>query len=130
MLIALFIIDLSVPQMLTLPSSVISILTPVSSIILLITLPCFPTTSPILEGSIFILSIFGANSDNSALGLAIAGFIQVSIINCLASLHLLMAPSTIGRVKPCIFISIWMAVIPVSVPVTLKSISPKKSSKP
>ena len=58
------------------------------------------------------------------------GFMQVSIMNSLASRHLAIAPSTIGLVRPWILISIWIAVIPSVVPVTLKSISPKKSSRP
>ena len=59
-----------------------------------------------------------------------AFFMQFSIIKSLASRHLAIAPSTIGLVRPWILISIWIAVIPSVVPVTLKSISPKKSSRP
>ena len=49
---ALLIMSLSTPQTETIPSSVMSILTPVSSIMALITLPLLPTTSPILSGLI------------------------------------------------------------------------------
>ena len=44
-------------------------------------------------------SIFGAYSPTSLRGSAIAGFIQVSIMNSLASLVLAIAPSTIGSCK-------------------------------
>ena len=98
--------------------------------ILLITQPCFPTTSPIFCGSMLIWSIFGAYLPTSFLGSEIAGFMQVSMMKSLASRHLAIAPSTIGLVRPWILISIWIAVMPSVVPVTLKSISPKKSSRP
>ena len=52
----------------TCPSSSISIFTPVSSIILLITFPPVPITSFIFSGFIFVVIIFGAYSDISALG--------------------------------------------------------------
>ena len=120
----------STPQIEILPSSSISILTPVSSMIVLMVLPLCPITSPIFSGSILICLIFGANSLTVGLGAAIAGFIHVSMIKSLASRVLAMASSTIGLVSPWILISIWIAVIPSVVPVTLKSISPKKSSSP
>ena len=41
-----------------------------------------------------------------------------------------MALATTSIFSPVIFMSIWRAVIPRSVPATLKSISPKKSSIP
>ena len=63
----------------TLPSSSISILTPVSSIILLITLPCLPTTSPIFSGLMLKEIIFGAYSESSALGLSITSSILFKI---------------------------------------------------
>ena len=71
-------------EMYTSPSSVISILAPVSSIILLITFPPEPITSLILSGSILIVAIFGAYSDNSALGASIADLITSSIWNLAA----------------------------------------------
>ena len=97
---ALSIISLSTPHTETIPSSEMSILTPVSSIMALITLPLLPTTSPILSGLIWIVSIFGAYALTSLRGSAIAGFIHVSIMNNLASLVLAMAPSTMSLVRP------------------------------
>ena len=82
------------------PSSVMSILTPVSSMILLITLPCFPTTSPIFCGSMVICLIFGAYGLKCFLGSEITGLITLSRICILASLVLAMASSIIGRVSP------------------------------
>ena len=42
----------------------------------------------------------------------------------------LSAFSRIARSMPAILISIWMAVMPLTVPATLKSMSPRKSSRP
>ena len=129
-LIAFCIASASVPHTETAPSSVISILTPVRAMISLIVLPRCPTTSPIFSGLIWICTIFGAYCPTSLRGSAIAGFIQVSMMKSLASLVRRIASSTIGLVSPWILISIWIAVIPSVVPVTLKSMSPKKSSSP
>ena len=52
----------------TFPSSSMSILTPVSSMILLMTLPPLPMTSRILSGSMLKEMIFGANLESSARG--------------------------------------------------------------
>ena len=90
----------SSPHTDTKPSSVISILTPHSSIIALIVLPRCPTTSPIFAGSIVVWIILGAYSPTVFLGSAIAGFIHVSIMKSLASLVLAIASSTIGLVRP------------------------------
>ena len=66
----------------------------------------------------------------SGLGSAITGFMMLFRMYILASLVRAIASSTIGLVRPWILISIWMAVMPFSVPATLKSISPKQSSMP
>ena len=52
------------------------------------------------------------------------------MINILPSLAWFKAVVRICLSMPLILISIWIAVTPFSVPVTLKSISPKKSSSP
>ena len=89
----------SVPQIDTLPSSVMSIFTPVCSIIALIVLPRCPTTSPIFCGSICIWMIFGANSPTSALGSAIVFLITSSKIYVLAFFVAAIASSMIGLVS-------------------------------
>ena len=96
----------------------------------LIVLPLCPTTSPIFSGSIWIDTILGAYLDTSLRGSAIALLMHSSMMKSLASRHCAIAVSTIGFVRPWILISIWIAVIPSFVPVTLKSMSPKKSSRP
>ena len=56
-----------------------------------------------------------------------------SIFSIIKSLPFLACSSAVVRIClsiPLIFISIWIAVIPSVVPVTLKSISPRKSSIP
>ena len=112
----------------TFPSSLISILTPVWSIILFIVLPPAPITSFILSTATVVVTIFGAYFDNSFLGSGIAFNITSSIIISLAIFVLSKACLIISYVNPSILISTWIAVIPSFVPPTLKSISPKKSS--
>ncbi len=114
----------------TCPSSSISIFTPVSSIILLIVSPPFPITSLIFSTLICVVIICGAYFDISSLGSEITGFIISSNIYCLAFLVLANASSIILYDNPSTLISTCIAVIPFSVPPTLKSISPKKSSNP
>ena len=121
---AFFIISGSFPNIATLPSSSISIETPVSSIIAFITFPAGPISPAILEGSIFISSIFGAFSATSGLGSLITDSI-LSIMNILPSSACFNAISIISLVIPSILISICIAVIPFLVPATLKSISPR-----
>ena len=77
-----------------------------------------------------MLIIFGAYLESSFLGSGIAFNITSFKIYILATLVLSNASLIISLVKPSIFISTWIAVIPFFVPATLKSISPKKSSKP
>ena len=112
----------------TCPSSSISIFTPVASIILFIVFPPLPITSLIFSVGIVRLNTFGAYFDTSFLGSGIAFSITSSIMWSLAILVLSNACLIISYVKPSIFISTCIAVIPSFVPPTLKSISPKKSS--
>ena len=98
--------------------------------ILFIIFPPGPITSFILSTLIFVLTILGAYFDTSALGLSITGIIMSFNIYDLALAVLSNASSIILYVNPSHFISTCIAVIPFSVPPTLKSISPKKSSKP
>ena len=80
MLRALFALSRSVPEMNTEPSSSMSILTSHSAQIFWMTLPCLPITSPILSGSILVLSILGAYLESSFLGSGITGRITSSMI--------------------------------------------------
>ena len=107
-----------------------SIFTPVASIILFIVSPPFPITSLIFSTFIFVETILGAYFDISVLGLEITGAITSSKMCFLATLVLANASSIILYDNPSTLISTWIAVIPFSVPPTLKSISPKKSSNP
>ena len=106
-----------------------SILTPVSSIILVITFPPGPITSLILSGFIFIVIILGAYLDKCGLGASIVFLISFNMCS-LPTLACARAVLSISSSIPAIFISICIAVIPCSVPATLKSISPKWSSIP
>ena len=119
----------STPATQTRPSSSMSILTPVSSIILLIVFPPEPITSLILSGSIVNVIIFGAYLLNCFLGSLIASAI-LSRMNILPFLACSRAVLKMLSSMPLIFMSIWIAVIPFLVPATLKSMSPRKSSKP
>ena len=114
----------------TCPSSSMSIFTPVASIILFIVSPPFPITSFIFSTLIWVVTICGAYLEISSLGSEITGFIISSKIYCLAFLVLAKASSIILYDNPSTLISTWIAVIPFSVPPTLKSMSPKKSSSP
>ena len=77
---ALFAFSESFEYMNTLPSSSISIFTPVSSIILFIVFPPVPITSFILSTGICVETIFGAYLDISVLGFSITGNITLSNI--------------------------------------------------
>ena len=108
----------------TVPSCSMSILTPVSSIILLICLPLGPITSRILSGLIVIVIIFGAYADNSVRGSAITDNIWFRMCTR-PTFACCNASSKISRDRPSILMSICNAVTPCAVPATLKSISPK-----
>ena len=69
----------SVVAMKTLPSSSMSIFTPVSSMILLIILPRGPTTSPIFSGLMKKWMIFGAYLDRCGRGAGSASSILSSM---------------------------------------------------
>ena len=93
------------------------------------TLPCGPIISLILSGSILNVAIFGAHLETSFLGSGIQS-VTTFIIFSLAEWAWTKALRKISSVIPLILISICKAVIPSLVPATLKSISPKWSSKP
>ena len=111
------------------PPSSISIFVLVLSVIPLIVLPPGPMTVPISSGSILKLKSLGAWGDKASWGLSIASCI-FSNIWILAGLAFLIASEITATGNPVIFISICNAVMPFSVPATLKSISPRKSSIP
>ena len=113
----------------TMPPSSISIFVLVLSVIPLMVLPPGPITVPISSGSILKLKSLGAWGDNDSWGLSIASCIFSKICN-LAGRAFLIASEITDTGNPVIFISICNAVIPFSVPATLKSISPRKSSIP
>ncbi len=113
----------------TVPSSSMSIFVPVSAIMELMTLPCLPTTSPIFSGSMEKEMIRGAYLESSGATSGTHSSILPKM-NCLPSLACSIAVCMISSEMPLILISIWMAVIPFIVPATLKSMSPRKSSKP
>ena len=77
----------------------------------------------------FIVIILGAYLDNSGFGADIVFLISFNIC-ILPALAWVNALANISLSIPAIFISICIAVIPFSVPATLKSISPKWSSIP
>ena len=88
----------------TVPSSLISILTPVSAIILLITFPPAPITSLIFSGSIEIVDVFGANLETSFFGSGIHSLILSKMCN-LAFLAFLIAVSITLKLNPLILVS-------------------------
>ena len=111
----------------TIPLSSISIFTPNSLVIPWIVSPPLPITRRISSGSILIVSIRGAYLLSSLRTSGIAESISLRIdarpIFAFSSASL-KTPSG----SPFTLISIWIAVTPAAVPVTLKSISPPKSS--
>ena len=111
------------------PLSSIVITVSVSFCICWIILPPGPITAPMKSFGISIITSFGACGFTSAFGLSIVFSISPKIC-ILPSLACIRAFSIISMVSPWILISIWQAVIPSAVPVTLKSISPRWSSSP
>ena len=97
--------------------------------IFVIVSPPLPITSFIFNGLIINVSIFGAYLDTSFLGSFIC-FLITSNICILAFFACSSASFNIASVIPLILISICKAVIPYSVPATLKSMSPRWSSIP
>ena len=129
MRIARFPASPSVAAMKMRPSFSMSILTPVSAMILLITLPPGPMTSLILSGLICIVNMRGANFDRSSRGCAMQASITSRIWKR-ASFAWARACSRISAEMPISLMSICSAVMPLRVPATLKSISPRASSMP
>ena len=96
----------------------------------LIFLPPGPMTAPILSTEICILKITGAYGETDLRGSAIV-FSIWSMMNMRPSVACLMAwRSTSSGIPVLSFTSIWKAVIPLREPVSLKSISPRWSSRP
>ena len=91
--------------------------------------PPLPMSRPILSGSIWTVRMRGAWGESSVRGAAIASCI-LPRIDRRASLACASASRRISKVTPVILMSIWRAVIPSSVPATLKSMSPRWSSTP
>ena len=91
--------------------------------------PPGPITAPMNSLGISSTSIFGACGLTSVLGASMVFNISPRIWRR-PSLACFKAVSMMSIESPWILISIWQAVIPSAVPVTLKSISPKWSSSP
>ena len=108
----------------TVPSSLTSMVAPVSSVSDRMTLPPLPMTSRIFSGWILNEMIRGANTDMSARVAASVAFIR-SRMWSLPSRACTRAVSMISRVIPSILMSICSAVTPSLVPATLKSMSPR-----
>ena len=119
----------SLDVIVTTPESWISISAPDASIIALICFPPGPITVPISSVGIVIVEMLGANGDKWSAGAEITSLIFPKMCN-LPSFAWAKARRNVSFAMPFAFISIWRAVIPVSLPVTLKSISPRKSSIP
>ena len=114
----------SVPAMKTVPSFSISILTSRRSCKERMVLPPGPIRRPILSVSILIVTIRGAESLSCLRGSAIASSITSKICKR-ATRACSNAFVNTSSVTPSILISICKAVIPLRVPATLKSISPR-----
>src|SRR5579872_1237823 len=108
-------------------STVIS--APVSSWMPRMVLPLGPMRSPIFSGLIIRVTMRGAYGERSGRGWASALFISPKMCSR-PSRARASASRMILRSRPSILMSIWMDVMPVSVPATLKSMSPKWSSVP
>ena len=86
-------------------------------------------TMPILSVSIWIEEIRGAYSDISSRGASMTSAI-LPRMNVRPSFACSSASRRMSKVTPVILMSIWSAVMPFSVPATLKSMSPRWSSTP
>ena len=100
-----------------------SILVPVCSWIPRTTFPPGPMISRIFSWRILIVTKRGAYGLSSGRGFSIASRILASTV-IRASRPWRSASRMISSETPVILMSIWSAVIPFSVPATLKSISP------
>ena len=106
------------------PSSSMLIWQPVSSVSARITEPPLPITSRIFSGLIFMVNSLGAKLDTSVLASPMASCILPRM--CMrASLAWASATCMISLVMPWILMSICSAEIPLVVPATLKSMSPR-----
>ena len=85
--------------------------------------------SRILSGLILMVVMRGAKTLTSARGSEITASI-LSRMNMRPSRAWVSAFLRISSVSPATLMSIWIAVTPSRVPVTLKSISPRASSRP
>ena len=111
------------------PSSSMSILQPVCSTISRITLPPVPITSRIFSFGTFMMVIRGAVAATSSRAPVIA--FDISPRMCIRpSRACASAMRMISGVIEVILMSICSAVMPTSVPATLKSMSPRWSSSP
>ena len=110
--------------MVTVPSSSISMVVPVSSVSARMTAPPLPITSRILSGLILILMMRGANVEMSERDEGSTAVI-FSRICMRPSRACDSATCMISLVMPSILMSICSAVMPLSVPATLKSMSPR-----
>ena len=115
---------LSLEKILTVPSSSMSMVVPVSSVMARMVAPPLPITSRILSGWILMVVMRGAYSDISARGAASTPFI-FSRICIRPAFACSSATCMISLVMPSILMSICKAVTPSVVPATLKSMSPR-----
>ena len=113
----------------TMPSSSTSIWASNSSDSARIVSPPLPMTMPILSVSIWIWLMLGAFGDSSARGSSMTSAI-LPRMKSRPSLACSSASRRMSKVTPEILMSIWSAVMPFSVPATLKSMSPRWSSTP
>ncbi|MEY4006150.1 MAG: hypothetical protein RLZZ221_2246 [Verrucomicrobiota bacterium] len=115
----------------TLPesSSAMSICAPVVSVMRRMVLPPGPMSRPIFSGSIWIVWMRGAYLLRSARGAGSEASMTLRI-SMRASRACMMAVLAISKGRPLIFRSSWKPVIPLVVPASLKSMSPKWSSSP
>ncbi len=121
--------DSPTPPTYTVPSSWISMEAPVSSWMPRITLPPEPMTSRMLSTGMVIVWILGAVARVSSRGAGTTSSI-LPRMNARPSLACSSARRRMSNVRPVALLSICSAVMPRSVPVTLKSMSPRKSSMP
>ena len=112
-----------------LPSSWMSISTPVSSVMPRTTLPPVPMTSRIFSVGIVMVSTRGAYGESSFAGSAMHSSILLRM-NARPRFACASADARMSRDRPSTLMSIWTAVMPSDVPATLKSMSPSASSMP
>ena len=91
--------------------------------------PPLPMSRPILSGSIWIVEMRGAKLESSPRGAVIDSAILPRMCRR-PSRAWVSASRRISNVTPVILMSICRAVMPFSVPATLKSMSPRWSSTP